>query len=80
MRKTIKIIEQYEKYCDRCGNKIYDYDARITDHLESEYPNSDICENCDLDIFLAQQLIKRSMVTGEKPRDILEKMIKDYED
>lgn len=80
MKKIIKVIEQYEKFCDRCGEQIFDYDASITDHLEGEYPDADICENCDLVIYQSQLVMKKSMVTGEKPINILKKMIENYED
>lgn len=71
-------MKQIKTFCDRCGNQIVCGRDDVTDFLESEYPGKDICEHCDLLIYLATQLTAVDIRDNQKFGTALQEMLDQY--
>lgn len=65
--------------CDRCGNSISQADQSLLDFLKKQYPNKDICPNCDIDIQLAESCARQDTFYKRKPGTTALMMLKRYE-
>lgn len=68
------------KYCDRCKQQINSADQHVLDFLETEYPNQDICPDCDLLISAAKGLQQYYLIQGRKFSEVLLATLEKYND
>lgn len=66
-------------YCDRCQKEITVWDEFLSDTLAKEYPNKNICVNCDTLIKLSEVAAKKDIENNWKPETALKKICKLYD-
>lgn len=64
-------MKRTEIICDRCQKQISTRDERVTEFLAAQYPDKDICQNCDIDIELAGIVASKAALLLEKPEEYL---------
>ncbi len=53
--------------CDGCGDPLSHDDERIRIFLDKEYPGRDVCQNCDLKMFLAANMAAKDALKNQRP-------------
>ena len=66
-------------FCDKCGKESIYNDDGTFEYLQIEYPNKQICSDCDLEIKILTHCYKKDLINNSEPGTTLKKWLSRYQ-
>lgn len=72
-------MKAVKRVCDKCKKEIPTFNEAVQDTIDREYPNQDICPDCNISLTIAAKATQQDLIYGLKPGSTLKKWLKFYE-
>lgn len=71
-------MKHQRTFCDRCQKEILHTDDLVADQLAQDYPDRDICADCDQEIQLAGEIATNAALTKRSPKEVIANWLNEY--